>query len=285
MCFTSCRYFDGSFQVCHKRAQHKRVPQARCHKRVQMLQATDYRFVRFVCTTGLHDHGSLQSKLFGSKLALQQLAALSAQRKHPWSAFISPFRTSLCSYARHETQAWCAGGSVAKRIPLSTTGLQAASLPLAAIPAEHPVHHVATLADLPGPCDGGQLSVEPLLFPGGVPSHTEQPPFHIASAGSATHQRSQATSSCDASNQTDLLALPTDCSNVVGFDVEWRPKLGRNTMPASWSNAARDGIAAPAAVVQLTSVHATVVVNLFALGTDMQRQRADKCGTGARKWH
>lgn len=55
---------------------------------------------------------------------------------------------------------------------------------------------------------------------------------------------------------------------VVGFDLEWRPKgphIDRMQQLGSFQ-----GEAAPVSVIQLSSQHATVVVNAFALGRSMK---------------
>ena len=67
--------------------------------------------------------------------------------------------------------------------------------------------------------------------------------------------------------------------NVVGFDVEWRPngkqKRSFHTIP--------EGESAPVSVVQLSSEFATVVVNVFALGSSLQPQSSlhEACAAGA----
>ena len=67
--------------------------------------------------------------------------------------------------------------------------------------------------------------------------------------------------------------------NAVGFDVEWRPtgkqKRAFHTIP--------DGESAPVSVVQLSSEFATVVVNVFALGSSLQPQSSlhAACASGA----
>ena len=127
-------------------------------------------------------------------------------------------------------------GYTGQQVPLAPTSADIAALPDAAFPAGHAVHYVASPAHLPG----GQLDVRPLLFPAGHRRNNR----HGHGGG--------------------------DCSqfaDVIGFDVEWRPNMGRNASPG-WGKCNADH--SPAAVVQLSSVHATVVVNLYALGTAMQ---------------
>jgi hypothetical protein len=118
---------------------------------------------------------------------------------------------------------------VQSAVPLAITAAEIVQLPDADLPAGHALHYIAARAHLPD----GLLDVTPLLFP--APASRDK----TSSAG-----------------------------RTVGFDAEWRAHLGRREAPGGWS-APRDSPAAPATVVQLSSELATVVVNLYALGTDM----------------
>lgn len=129
----------------------------------------------------------------------------------------------------------------AERIPLCLSHADIARLPRlrllrddgAPTNPRHPVHHVHTLADLPP----GRPSVSRLLFP----DH-----------GDTAHE-------------------PPAAAHVVGFDLEWRAQMGgrQADMFAARPGGGGGGNIVPVSVVQLSSCHATVVVNLLALGRSM----------------
>jgi hypothetical protein len=54
-------------------------------------------------------------------------------------------------------------------------------------------------------------------------------------------------------------------AHIIGFDIEWRPQLGGKPQ----SHKFKPSPSSPVAVVQLSSYHSTVVVNLLALGSNM----------------
>jgi ribonuclease D len=55
-------------------------------------------------------------------------------------------------------------------------------------------------------------------------------------------------------------------ARIIGFDIEWRPQLGGNPERYMF----KPSHVSPVSVVQLSSYHATVVVNLCALGEELE---------------
>lgn len=144
---------------------------------------------------------------------------------------------------------------------------RAQKLPRAALPDGHPLIYVTCKEQLPD----GRKSLVRLLFPNGIPA--EAPAVDDAAPDSQGGSEAAAGSGSEAAAQ----ALPQSATAlageaqlkeelVVGFDVEWRPQLG-GAAP-KWGSG-KEGPALPACVVQFSSAHATVVINLLALGTSM----------------
>ena len=133
----------------------------------------------------------------------------------------------------------------ADRIPLCLSHAEIARLPRLRLLSDdgaptnphHPVHHVQSIQDLPP----GPPSVSRLLFPG---------------HGDTAHE-------------------PPAAAHVVGFDLEWRAQMGGRQ--ADFSAPRAGGNIVPVSVLQLSSCHATVVVNLLALGRSM-------LGAGTSAW-
>jgi hypothetical protein len=57
--------------------------------------------------------------------------------------------------------------------------------------------------------------------------------------------------------------------HLVGFDVEWRPKFGKEPAYESGDRSARAATSLPASVVQLCSERHVIVVNLLSLGLSL----------------
>lgn len=145
----------------------------------------------------------------------------------------------------------CAGTSDPESIPLGVPGTWIAQFERLTLPAGVPLHHISSAADLPTRGHGGDSARDyasydalmHLLFPDGIPD---------VGPGRGDPGESD--------------ELP-----VIGFDVEWRPQGRRYGYSTSSRNTELGGPAVktpdvPVAVLQLSSEHANVVINVTALG-------------------
>ena len=118
-----------------------------------------------------------------------------------------------------------------------------AKLPDAHLPRGNNLHYIASVADLP---QGAKPSVMALLFPSADGASSAEP-AQSHDGGRGGHE----------------------AQAVVGFDVEWRAAIGSREVRPGWADATAHEHTSSATVVQLASSHATVVVNLYALGVSM----------------
>ena len=145
------------------------------------------------------------------------------------------------------------------------------SFPRVELPDGHPLIYITTQEQLPE----GRKSLVRLLFPGGVPADAaivggREPGSPGSGAATDDAAGSEAAAEAVPQSATALAGhAELDEELVVGFDVEWRPQLG-GAAP-KWGSG-KEGPALPACVVQFSSAHATVVINLLALGKSMMEE-------------
>jgi hypothetical protein len=91
------------------------------------------------------------------------------------------------------------------------------------------------------------------------------PVYHVASLTDLPSSSPSFTPLLFPPTATDIR---TSSEAIVGFNVKWCAHLGRAETGATWQDSQCRPVS-PATVVQLSSAHATVVVNLYALGVSM----------------